>query len=91
MEEDRLSLTEEEVQSFKSAIDKKEFNTPYGRYLKHIVEGSPKCLWLYNFIPQILEQKDVAGNDQKLVILTNFPQVAFILKLVSCFQLCCAC
>lgn len=79
----RLSLTEVEVQSFKNAIDKKEFNTPYGRYLRSIVEESPKCMWLYNFIPQILEQKDVAGNDQKLVILTAFPQVAFILRLVS--------
>ena len=80
---DRLTLTTEEVQSFKSAIDKKEFNTPYGKYLRQIVEGSPKCVWLFNFIPQILSQKDVFGNDQKLVILTNFPQVAFLLKLVS--------
>jgi hypothetical protein len=79
---DRLTLTAEEVQSFKSAIDKKEFNTPYGKYLRQIVEGSPKCVWLFNFIPQILSQKDVCGNDQKLVILTNFPQVAFLLKLV---------
>ena len=84
----RLSLTEVEAQSFKNAIDKKEFNTPYGRYLRSIVEESPKCMWLYNFIPQILEQKDVAGNDQKLVILTAFPQVAFVLKLVSCVLLC---
>jgi hypothetical protein len=45
-------------------------------------------MWLYNFIPQILEQKDVAGNDQKLVILTAFPQVAFVLKLVSFVLLC---
>jgi hypothetical protein len=78
-----LTLTAEEVQSFKSAIDKKEFNTPYGKYLRQIVEGSPKCVWLFNFIPQILSQKDVFGNDQKLVILTNFPQVAFLLKLAS--------
>jgi hypothetical protein len=84
----RLSLTEVEVQSFKNGIDKKEFNTPYGRYLRSIVEESPKCMWLYNFIPQILEQKDVAGNDQKLVILTAFPQVAFVLKLVSFVLLC---
>jgi hypothetical protein len=82
VEADRLTLTAEEVQSFKSAIDKKEFNTPYGRHIKRIVEGSPKCLWLYNFIPQLLSQEDVDGNSQKLVILTNFPQVAFILKLV---------
>jgi hypothetical protein len=82
VEADRLTLTAEEIQSFKSAIDKKEFNSPYGRHLRRIVEGSPKCAWLYNFIPQILSQKDVDGNCQKLVILTNFPQVAFILKLV---------
>jgi hypothetical protein len=81
--ENALTLTEEEVQSFKSAIDKKEFNTPYGKYLRQIVEGSPKCVWLYNFIPEILTKKDVAGNDQKLVIFTSFPQVAFVLKLVS--------
>ncbi|KAE9363422.1 hypothetical protein N431DRAFT_357289 [Stipitochalara longipes BDJ] len=81
VEADRLALTVEEVQSFKSAIDKKEFNSPYGRHLKRIIEGSPKCMWLYNLIPQILSQKDVDGNCQKLVILTNFPQVAFILKL----------
>lgn len=81
--EDRLMLTEQEVLSFRSGIDKREFNTPYGKYVRQIVEGSPKCVWLYNFIPQILAQQDVSGNDQKLVILTNFPQVAFVLKLVS--------
>ncbi len=84
----RLSLTEVEVQSVKNASDQKVFNTPNGRYLRSIVEESPKCMWLYNFIPEILEQKDIAGNDQKLLILTAFPQVAFVLKLVSCVLLC---
>jgi hypothetical protein len=40
-------------------------------------------MWLYAFISQLELEKDVNGNNQKLVILTKFPQVAFILKLVS--------
>lgn len=82
VEENRLTLTEDEVIDFFRSTNQKENATPYGRSIKHIVETSPKCLWLYDFITQLNTQKDVEGNVEKLVILTAFPQVAFILKLV---------
>lgn len=80
--ENRLNLTEEEALAFRGS-DQKEKATPYAKYLKNIVEGSPKCIWLYNFIHDIDTRTDINGNEQKLIILTQFPQVAFILKLVK--------
>lgn len=82
-EENRLSLDEDEVINFFRAADQRQNATPYGRFLKHIVETSPKCLWLYKFITELNMQKDVEGKEEKLVILTAFPQVVFILRLVS--------
>ncbi|KUJ23454.1 uncharacterized protein LY89DRAFT_182803 [Mollisia scopiformis] len=82
-EADRLTLTEDEVIGFFRSPDQKERATPYGRHLKNIVETSPKCLWLYEFITQLNTQQDWDNQVEKLVILTAFPQAAFILKLVS--------
>ena len=39
-------------------------------------------MWLYNFIKELDEIKDVNGEEQKVVIMSEFNQVAFILKLV---------
>lgn len=82
-EENRLTLDESEAITFFRSTDQKEKATPYGRFLKHIVETSPKCLWLYEFITELNKKKDIEGKEEKLVILTAFPQVAFILRLVS--------
>jgi hypothetical protein len=81
-ETNQLSLSEEEALGFRGS-EQKEKNSPYWKNLRKIVESSPKCMWLYDFISQLELERDVNGNNQKLVILTKFPQVAFILKLVS--------
>jgi hypothetical protein len=81
-EEYRLTLDENEAINFFRLADQKERATPYGKFLKMIVESSPKCLWLYEFITELNKQKDVEGREEKLVILTAFPQVVFILRLV---------
>jgi hypothetical protein len=81
-EANQLALTEEEALAFRGS-EQKEKNSPYWKNLKKIVESSPKCMWLYKFISQLESEKDASGNTQKLVIMTKFPQVAFILKLVS--------
>jgi len=78
----RLSLTENEAIGFLRENEPKQNTTPYGRFLKDIVETSPKCMWLYDFITVLNTQTDIAGKPEKLVILSAFPQVAFILKLV---------
>ncbi|KAJ5053758.1 uncharacterized protein L3040_000049 [Drepanopeziza brunnea f. sp. 'multigermtubi'] len=75
--EDRLDLSVKELQAFQA---RKESN-PYRKYIKQIVEGSPKCLWLYDFMTKLSQQVDVNNNPHKLVIMTSFPQVAYILKL----------
>lgn len=80
-EENRLTLSESEVLDFRGS-DQKERATPYAKFLKNIVEGSPKCVWLYNFIQDVSTRSDVNGEEEKLIILTQFPQVAFVLKLV---------
>jgi hypothetical protein len=77
-----LNLSEEEALSFRES-GQNEKNSPYWKNLRKIVESSPKCMWLYNFIHQLELEKGLNGNNQKLVILTKFPQVAFILKLVN--------
>lgn len=81
---DSVTLTAEETQGFLRAPDKT--SNPYKRHLRIIVENSPKCIWLYNFIQQLKAERDVEGNEHKLVIMTSFPQVAYILKLVSTFS-----
>jgi len=55
----------------------------YAEHLDNIIATSPKLLWLRDVIRRLDETKDVDGNEQKLVILTSFPHLAFIIKLVS--------
>ncbi|PVH73085.1 hypothetical protein DL98DRAFT_58600 [Cadophora sp. DSE1049] len=81
-----LSLSQEEVQAFIKAPARD--SNPYKKNLRAIVENSPKCLWLYDFINKLMGLRDVEGNEHKLVIMTAFPQVAYILSLVSTFIRC---
>ncbi|KAL5317120.1 hypothetical protein ACEPPN_014214 [Leptodophora sp. 'Broadleaf-Isolate-01'] len=76
---DSLTLTPEEAQFFLKGQPKD--TNPYKKHLKAIVENSPKCLWLYNFIHELKKDRDIDGNEHKLVIMTSFPQVAYILSL----------
>ncbi|CZT12306.1 uncharacterized protein RCO7_09039 [Rhynchosporium graminicola] len=77
--ENQLDLTIAETQVFLKA--KPAEPNPYKKNLKAIVENSPKCLWLYDFIHKLKAERDLEGNEQKLVIITSFPQVVYILSL----------
>lgn len=78
----QMSLTDQEA-LFLRGSDTKEKDNGYFRNLASITEHSPKALWLYEFIHNLEGKKDVNGEEEKLLIITQFPQVAFILKLVS--------
>ena len=78
----RMNLTEEETLEF-TGSDAKEKASTCRRYIRNITEDSPKLLWLYGFVQRLDLQRDIDGNEQKLVILTQFPQVAFALKMVT--------
>lgn len=82
--EDNLDLT---VAEFVKLIGPREKESPYYKHLKPIVESSPKVMWLHSFILELMQQKDVHGEEQKLVIVTNFSPVALIIKLVSCSKM----
>ncbi len=75
---DHLNLTTEEFVGFRG----KEKSSPYSSHLTQIVESSPKCMWLHGFITDLIRGRDIDGNEQKLVIITNFNPVALIIKLV---------
>ncbi|PVH73772.1 hypothetical protein DL98DRAFT_519725 [Cadophora sp. DSE1049] len=75
---DHLDLTAEELKKFRGVDEKRN---PYYKHLKYITEKSPKMMWLYNFITELDKTKDVNGEEQKVVIMSEFNQVAFILKL----------
>ncbi|KAL2069359.1 hypothetical protein VTL71DRAFT_15697 [Oculimacula yallundae] len=77
--ENPLDLTVAETQVFLAA--KPADPNPYKRNLKAIVEASPKCLWLYDLIHKLKAERDIEGNEHKLVIITSFPQVVYILSL----------
>ncbi|CZT04000.1 uncharacterized protein RAG0_10595 [Rhynchosporium agropyri] len=75
---DHLDLSVEELKKFRGV----DWNrNPYYKHLRMITEKSPKTMWLYSFISELDKTKDVNGEEQKIVILTEFNQVAFILKL----------
>ncbi|TVY73465.1 DNA excision repair protein ERCC-6-like [Lachnellula suecica] len=79
-DETKMDLTEGEVLFMRGSANKEKENGYY-KNLTDIVEESPKALWLNDFIDRLDGQRDVNGEEQKLVIVTQFPQVAFILKL----------
>ncbi|KAH7308852.1 hypothetical protein BKA65DRAFT_174981 [Rhexocercosporidium sp. MPI-PUGE-AT-0058] len=76
---DPLSLTPEEALVFLKASPRD--SNQYKKHLRSIVENSPKCLWLYNFIHELKKSTDIEGNQHRLVIMTSFPQVAYVLSL----------
>ncbi|KAH7330505.1 hypothetical protein BKA65DRAFT_434313 [Rhexocercosporidium sp. MPI-PUGE-AT-0058] len=75
---DHLDLTVEELKKFRGVDEKRN---PYYKHLKMITEKSPKTMWLYKFITDLDNTKDVNGEEQKIVIMSDFNQVAFIIKL----------
>ena len=86
----KVDLTSEETLLFMAAgrTSEKLKDNSYYSHIRNIVEESPKLLWLYSFIQLIDQQTDYQGEQQKLIIMTSFPQVAFILKMVRFYPLC---
>jgi hypothetical protein len=79
----RVDLTEDEVLGMRGNAEK-EKASPYSKNLTKIVESSPKCLWLYDFLTKLDEKDDIEGvGEDKIIILSEFAQVCFILKLVG--------
>lgn len=82
----KIDMSSKECMQWRSA--KEERKCPYFQKLNLIVENSPKCCWLYNFIrTQILDRKDTLGRERKLLIITSFNVVGLILKMASPFLL----
>jgi hypothetical protein len=79
-ERPKVDFSAKECMQWRSARD--ERRCPYFRALNKIVEGSPKCCWLYGFIRKLRERRDVDGRESKLVIITVFNVVGLILKMV---------
>lgn len=79
----KLDLSPVEALNFVRPGEKIKDN-PYFKHIRNIVEDSPKLLWLYSLVESMGPnmEKDDKTEPQKLVIITSFPQVAFILKMV---------
>ncbi|KAI9047127.1 hypothetical protein LZ554_008581 [Drepanopeziza brunnea f. sp. 'monogermtubi'] len=75
-----LDLTYEELKKFRGPNEKRPVN-PYWVHLKGIGARSPKMMWIYHFIKELDQTKDVNGQEQKVVIMSEFNQVALVVKL----------
>ena len=54
----------------------------YADHSDEIFQNSPKLLLLRSFIEKLQITEDYAQNEQKFVIVSHFPTIAFIVKLV---------
>jgi hypothetical protein len=77
-----MKLTEIEALHMRGS-DNYEKSSGYHKNLQSIVETSRKVLWLFEFIHSLESLMDVNGEEEKLIVITQFPQVAFTSKLVS--------
>ena len=77
--ENALTLKTDELKKWRG---NKEKNSPYAKNLTEIFENSPKLMWLRECILDLQKQRDEEGAEQKMVIITNFNCIAFVLKLV---------
>jgi hypothetical protein len=74
-----LTLTTEEVIKYKGT---EVYKSPYSMYLRQITESSMKCIWLHQYITELIQTADIDMKEQKLIIVTQFNPAALILKLV---------
>lgn len=75
-----LDLTFEELKKFRGTNEKRPVN-PYWTHLKGIGARSPKMMWIYHFLKELDQTRDVHGQEQKVVIMSEFNQVALVVKL----------
>jgi hypothetical protein len=74
-----LTLKTDELKKWRN----NENGSPYARNLTEIFESSPKLIWLRACIMDTDKQRDCDGKEQKMVIVTNFNCIAFLIKLVG--------
>jgi hypothetical protein len=79
-----LSLAET-LEFFRRPGDKIKEN-PYYTHAKAIAEGSPKLIHVYNLIKALGKGTDYQGEEQKLIIMSTFPQVVFAMFMASITQ-----
>lgn len=75
-----LTLKTDELKKWRGI---RERSSPYAKNLANIFENSPKLMWLRECILNLAHQGDAEGNEQKMVIISNFNCIAHIVKLVS--------
>lgn len=80
--------------------DRKEFSqspnghrsNPFFEHLETLVRRSPKLMWIWKYCAFVerrnydLHRKDVEAKEKKVVILSNYPIVLYVIKLVSQIQ-----
>jgi hypothetical protein len=76
---DALTLKNDETKQW---YVKHERLSPYWKNFKEIYQNSPKLIWLRKFLVDLEQTRDVQGNEQKVIILTNFYCIAVITKIV---------
>jgi len=74
-----MTLMWDELEKWNSS----ENSSPYSKNLTEIVTHSPKLLWLRKFLIDLDNSKDVHGDEQKVVIVSQFSSICLIVKLVS--------
>lgn len=77
--ENALTLKTDELRKWRGGNEK---NSPYAKNIIEIFENSPKLMWLRECILDIEKHRDIDGAEQKMIIITNFNCIAFIVKLV---------
>lgn len=75
-----LSLKNDETRKW---YGKGEKLSPYRKNIREIFQNSPKLIWLRQFLIDLDGSTDVNGEEQKVIILTNFYCVALTVKIVS--------
>lgn len=78
--ENSLALKTDELKKWRG---QNENNSPYAKNLAEIVETSPKLLWLRQFILDLEQWRDSSGAEHKIIIISNFNCITFLVKLVS--------
>jgi hypothetical protein len=77
--ENALTLKTDELKQWRSHL----MLSPYEGHIDDIFFSSPKLLYLADLIEELDRHKDMEGREEKMIIVTNFNCIAFIVKLVS--------
>jgi len=79
----RIDLTIAETLGFFRRPRDKIKENPYFTNIKSISEASPKLLFIYQLIKILEKGADYRGEEQKLIIMSTFPQIIFVTYMVT--------